>query len=325
VAVVASLAFARRREELTCVTSAVCPLPTAPRPPRDCFPHSTRTAAACISNPESVGGVGEHDCSAAPKQERPERLYEVQERVYGGRTGLAPVREAVPTPARVVGRHVDRFWRAAFHDVYVDAPACQRAALEDGGDRRPNLCVRGAHLRPVHHMPRRRVHSAPPAPAFGCGRVATDAGGGDHTGDLVKRHTLEQASPPVTWDLARPPPGSRNHGSHAAWPFLRRRKTPFRDSPRIWTESMGAMQSAERVQVAGERFRHLAGHRMDDPNGDVGMARLGHGSGWRQAIVPAVRRRRSWSPPVADEVGCCDGPAADAGPLLRPSEASAGR
>jgi hypothetical protein len=162
VAVVASLAFARRREELTCVTSAVCPLPTAPRPPRDCFPHSTRTAAACISNPESVGGVGEHDCSAAPKQERPERLYEVQERVYGGRTGLAPVREAVPTPARVVGRHVDRFWRAAFHDVYVDAPACQRAALENGGDRWPNLCVRGAHLRPVHHMPRRRVHSAPP-------------------------------------------------------------------------------------------------------------------------------------------------------------------
>jgi hypothetical protein len=46
---------------------------------------------------------------------------------------------------------------------------------------------------------------------------------------------------------------------------LRRRKTSFRDSPRIWTESTGAMQSPERVQVADERFRRLAGHRRTIP------------------------------------------------------------
>jgi hypothetical protein len=69
------------------------------------------------------------------------RLYEVQERVYGGRTGLGPVREAVATLAPVVGRRVDRFGRAAFHDVYVNASARQRAALEDGGDRRPGLSL----------------------------------------------------------------------------------------------------------------------------------------------------------------------------------------
>lgn len=103
---------------------------------------------------EGDRGEGDEELTLA------DRLYEVQERVYGGRTGLGPVREAVATPAPVVGPRVDRFRRAAFHDVYVDASTRQRAALEDGGDRRPRLSLRGAHLPHAHQMPRRCVHSA---------------------------------------------------------------------------------------------------------------------------------------------------------------------
>jgi hypothetical protein len=40
-------------------------------------------------------------------------------------------------------------------------------------------------------------------------------------------------------------PGSRNHGSAHRLALLRRRKTSFRDSPHIRTESTGAMQSAQ--------------------------------------------------------------------------------
>ena len=128
-----------------------------------------------------------------------DRLYEVQERVYGGRTGLGPVREAVATRAPVVGPRVDRFGRAAFHDVHVDASTRQRAALEDGRDRRPGLSLRGAHLPHAHQMPRRCAHSA-----------AHSAGiwmrmGGDHTSDLVMRRVLEHASHGATGELARPP------------------------------------------------------------------------------------------------------------------------
>jgi len=43
--------------------------------------------------------------------------------------------------------------------------------------------------------------------------------GGDHTSDLVMRHVLEQASPPVTWDLTRPPPGTGITAAHADWAF----------------------------------------------------------------------------------------------------------
>jgi hypothetical protein len=125
--------------------------------------------------------VGDVSCASSlptAEPERPDQLHEVQERVYGGRTGLGPVREAVPTPAPIVGRHVDRFWRAAFYDVYVDALACQRTAFEDGGDRRSDLCVRGAHLLPVKHM-RRLGHG------LGAGRDAyVDRGAVAQTSDF---------------------------------------------------------------------------------------------------------------------------------------------
>ncbi len=114
-----------------------------------------------------------------------DRLYAVQERVYRGRTGLDPAREAVATRAPVVGPHVDRLGRAGFQDVYVDAPARQRASLEHGADRRPGLSPRGAHLPQAHQMPRRCVHSA----------AIWMRLGGDHTGDLVKCRVLEHASP----------------------------------------------------------------------------------------------------------------------------------
>jgi hypothetical protein len=55
----------------------------------------------------------------------------------------------LPSSASIVFR-----W-AAFHDVYFDAPASQRAALEHRGDCRPGLSLRGAHLPHAHQMPRR--------------------------------------------------------------------------------------------------------------------------------------------------------------------------
>jgi hypothetical protein len=128
-----------------------------------------------------------------------DRLYEVQERVYGGRTGLGPIREAVATHAPVVVPHVDRFGRAAFHDGYVDAPTRQRAALKDGGDRRPGLSLRGGHAPRAHQMPRRCVHSI----AHGAGIWVRM--GGDDTSDLVMRRVLGHASDGATGELARPP------------------------------------------------------------------------------------------------------------------------
>lgn len=137
-----------------------------------------------------------------PRHERAtlaDRLYEVQERVYGGRIGLGLVREAVATRAPVVGPHVDRFGRAAFHDLYVDASTRQRAALEDGGDRRPGLSLRGAQ---------RSARASAAAPVLHT--AAHSAGiwmrmGGDHISDLVMRRLLGHTSHGATGELARTP------------------------------------------------------------------------------------------------------------------------
>jgi hypothetical protein len=97
----------------------------------------------------------------------PGYLYAVQERVCRGRAGLDPVGEAVATATSVVGPHVDRLGRAAFDDVYVDAPTRQRAALEHGGDRRPDLSLRGAHLPLADQTPGRGFTAPRPASAYG--------------------------------------------------------------------------------------------------------------------------------------------------------------
>ena len=155
---------------------------------------------------------------AEAEQERPERLYEVQECVYGGRAGLAPVREAVPRHAPVVGRHVDRFWRAAFHDVYVDAPAGQRAALEDGGDRRSSLCVRGAHLAPASYAAAARSQCR--------ARASVRDGRGRQMREVAATQTLWSSATRLSSLVScHGGPGSTaagkpDRGSHAAWSFL---------------------------------------------------------------------------------------------------------
>jgi hypothetical protein len=70
-----------------------------------------------------------------------DRLYRVQRCVCGRRTALDPVCEAVATSGPIVGLHVDRFGRATFHHLDVDATPRQRAALKDGTDRRPRLSL----------------------------------------------------------------------------------------------------------------------------------------------------------------------------------------
>src|SRR5438105_4566674 len=110
------------------------------------MPRKRRRRAA--RGPKGIGGARvmrisatrttrAHRRAPAIRSNPHDRLNEVQERVYGGRTGLGPLLEAVATDAPVVGAHVERFGRTAFHDAYINAPIRQRSALKDGGDRRP--------------------------------------------------------------------------------------------------------------------------------------------------------------------------------------------
>jgi hypothetical protein len=65
---------------------------------------------------------------------RSRSLDRVQEAVHGGRAGLSPLGEAVAASAPVIGRYVNRLRRPAFHDIGLQAPARQRAALEHRDD-----------------------------------------------------------------------------------------------------------------------------------------------------------------------------------------------
>jgi hypothetical protein len=65
-------------------------------------------------------------------------LDPVQEGVSRGSAALDPAREAVATGSPVVGRNVDRLWRATFDHVSLDAAALQRAVGQPRGDPRPD-------------------------------------------------------------------------------------------------------------------------------------------------------------------------------------------
>jgi len=88
-----------------------------------------------------------------------------------------------------------------------------------------------------YSMPRRRVHSAPPAPAFG--RMATDAGGWRAHLRSGQAPQFAPASPSVISRPGSPAPWQAGITSPHLLAFLRPRTTSFGDSPRIRTESTG--------------------------------------------------------------------------------------
>jgi hypothetical protein len=115
--------------------------------PRGTVAPSVASGLGVRSWPQGQLGTHTTPCKTQmPLIRHADRLHAVQERVLRRRTDLDPIREAVTAPAPVVGPQIDRLGRAAFHDVYVDAPTRQRTALEHGGDRRPSLALQGAHL-----------------------------------------------------------------------------------------------------------------------------------------------------------------------------------
>jgi hypothetical protein len=110
-----------------------------------------------------------HEADAA----RAKRLDAVEERVHRGRPALDPGREAVAADAAVVGRRIDRARRPALDDLSLDAPATQRTVVQRGGDGRPDVRVRRAHLAlpaGAQGLPQALDASVPPSLRLHCRR-----------------------------------------------------------------------------------------------------------------------------------------------------------
>jgi hypothetical protein len=79
--------------------------------------------------------------------------------------------------------------------------------------------------------------------------------------------------------------------------YAYRRKTRSSARASITTQHPAHVVRAESVQVAGECFRHPAGHLADDPNGDLSLYRLRSllllrsGSAIEEKLVAALEAR----------------------------------